>query len=178
MSLPIQKSVCLGKHFLGKECREERAAASREKCSKNQPRTQKAFCQSHSLDAHFCRGGVLHLGGLAHGIPSIFNRAREVAAPEAWAPRQAPYKRVEELRDGAPHPRAQRLPCAHLLFPRPWSCSTSPQTPLCDRFLDFPTDPPPFRSLLQESTTSLGQKPFPDKRSQLVSDSRHEKGVI
>lgn len=62
--------------------------------------------------------------------------------------------------------RTRRLLLAHrgVSVARPRSCLTSDQTPFCDRFLDSPANPPPFRSLLQEFATSSGYKPFPDKR--------------
>lgn len=125
------------------------AAASREKRFKNHTSTQNAFCQSHSLDAHFCRGGVLYLGELTQGFRQHFQQSqggRSTRGLGASAgPLQASGRAPKRSSASTPPTTTQhkRLPRAHLISPRPRSRSTSPQTPLCDRFLDSPTDPPP-----------------------------------
>lgn len=120
MSLPIQESFCLGKHFRGKEgdgkSRVETlaAAASWEKRFKNQTRTQNAFCQSHSLDAHVCRGGVPYLGELTQGFRQHFQQSqggrstRGLGAPAG--PLQASGKAPERSSASTPPHPAQKAP--------------------------------------------------------------------
>lgn len=121
VSLLIQECFSLGKHFRRKEgdgnSRVEplAAPASREKRFKNQTRTQNDFCQSHSLDAHFCRGGVPYLGELTQGFRQHFQQSqggrstRGLGAPAG--PLQASGRAPERSSASTPplHP-AQKAP--------------------------------------------------------------------
>lgn len=135
--------------------------------------------QSQCLDVPFRRGRVPYLGRPALGVPCALSRAWAAAASEAVGAGVGPLQEGGRARGRSPASRQHKGSRAHTHpspDPNP-SCSPRPQTPLCDRFLDSPTDPPHFRSLPQESATSSGQKPFPDERPGRESDSRQGKGV-
>lgn len=122
VSTLTQESVFSGKHLKRKKCSGKNPAEPlAEKCFKNQPRTQKAFCQSHSLDALFCRGVFPYLGGGTRPRqPQCSQQSQEGRSIRGFGRLGRLLTSGWKSSGQEPHiPRTQRLPREHLLLPRP-----------------------------------------------------------
>lgn len=161
------------------------AAASWGKLKKKKKKSPQdlAFGETQSKPRcpHSAKVGASYLGRGAQGeaprspvtllqrgeaAPRRLGRRKVAAGPggRGGSPARVGAPRLFAHAGSRSHPNERRVA-------RPGSCLTSDQTPFCDRFLDSRTDPPHFRSLLQEFATSSGQKPFPDERQTARKES-------